>query len=73
MSKWIAAGILAMFAFGCSQGAAPHQELTEAQRDSVLARSRLAGAGGVGRAMQASGEEASHAADLNAAVDSLPR
>jgi len=73
MSKWIAAAILAMFAAGCSQGAAPKHELTEAQRDSVLGRSDLPGASAVGRAMQASDKEAHHAADLNAAVDSLPK
>jgi len=73
MSRWIAAAILAIFAAGCSPAAAPQRQLTEAQRDSVLGRSKLAGANAVGRAMDASDEAAQHAAETNAAVDSLPR
>jgi len=47
--------------------------LTEHQRDSVLAKSVLPGAGVVGRAMQASDRAAQRAAGLDASLDSLAR
>jgi hypothetical protein len=55
-------------------GCAKHQErpastLSEAQRDSAIARSSLPGADVVGRALQVSGKEAGHAA----ALDSVAR
>ena len=46
--------------------------LTEAQRDSVLARSILPGAGVVGRAMSASDAGSKRADDMKAMMDSLP-
>jgi len=65
---------LLLLAAGCSgQGADTTKHLTERQRDSVLARSGLPGAGVVGRAMDAGDREASRATDLGAQVDSLPR
>ena len=47
----------------------PASRLTEAQRDTALARSSLPGAGTVGRALDLSGQGAGHAAQL----DSLTR
>jgi len=55
---------------GCAKGAErPASTLSEAQRDSAIARSSLPGADVVGRAMQASGREARRAANM----DSLTR
>ena len=59
---------LAVFAAltGCSRSAGrPASTLTEAQRDSAIARSSLPGADVVGRAMQASGREARRAAAMD--------
>ena len=51
---------------GCSHSAErPASTLTEAQRDSAIARSSLPGADVVGRAMQASGREARRAAGMD--------
>ena len=51
---------------GCSKGAdKPASTLTEAQRDSAIARSGLPGADVVGRAMQASGREERRAEKLD--------
>jgi hypothetical protein len=51
---------------GCSRSAPkPASTLTEAQRDSAIARSSLPGADVVGRAMQASGREARRAAEMD--------
>jgi hypothetical protein len=47
--------------------------LTERQRDSLLAREPIPGAGGVGRALDLSDREAARAAGLGAQVDSLTR
>ena len=74
MKRMIAIGILAMLTAACSagQGTPAKQPLTEAQRDSVLSRSSVPGAGAVGRAMSASGTEQGHADAVNAMTDSLP-
>ena len=62
----VALGML--FASGCSS-TEKKTTLTEHQRDSVLARSSLPGAGVVGRALEESDKAAAHAADL----DSMPQ
>ena len=57
---------------GCSKHAErPASTLTEAQRDSAIARSSLPGADVVGRAMQVSGREARRSDNMDAAVDSM--
>ncbi len=66
----LAAALAAPMAFaalaGCSRSAErPASTLTEAQRDSAIARSSLPGADVVGRAMQASGREARRAAAMD--------
>ena len=67
----LAAATLALTA-GCS-GKKPEvtKDLTERQRDSILAQSRLPGASVVGHALNATDREASRAASLDAQVDSL--
>jgi hypothetical protein len=57
---------------GCARHASeqrPASRLTEAQRDTAIARSSLPGASTVGRALDVSGQGAGHAAQL----DSLTR
>ena len=57
---------------GCARHAStpqPASRLTEAQRDTALARSSLPGAATVGRALEVSGKDARHAAQ----VDSMTR
>jgi hypothetical protein len=68
----LAAATLALVA-GCSaKKSEVTKDLTERQRDSILAQSPLPGAGAVGHAMKAADREASRAASLDAQVDSLP-
>ena len=60
---------LAFLAAGCStRREEPASRMTEAQRDSALARSNVPGARAVDRAFAVSGREAAHAA----ALDTLP-
>lgn len=55
---------------GCGKSAEkPASTLTEAQRDTALARSGLPGSGAVGKALDVAGDEASRAAKM----DSLPK
>ena len=67
--------LLALFALTCAD-CAPHSDqasrapLTERQRDSLIARSRLPGASVVGRTLAASDQASARAAEMNAA-DSL--
>ena len=65
--------LLALIAItGCARHASqpqPASRLTEAQRDTAIARSSLPGASTVGRALDVSGQGAGHAAQ----VDSLTR
>ena len=68
--------ILWMFALsllaGCARHASeprPASRLTEAQRDTAIARSSLPGAATVGRALELSGQ----GADRSAQLDSLTR
>ena len=75
-SRRLAVLLLALLALlpptGCARHAAetqPASRLTEAQRDTALARSSLPGASTVGRALDVSGQGAGHAAQ----VDSLTR
>lgn len=68
----MAAALLAVA--GCAKGERTQaKELTQRQRDSILATEPLPGAGVVGSALKASDRAASDAERLNAAVDSLPR
>lgn len=53
-----------LLAAGCS-GTESKPKLTEHQRDSVLSRSALPGAGAVGGAMKAADKEAEHAAQMD--------
>lgn len=66
-------GLFASFTIaGCaghSSTPKPASTLTEAQRDSAIARSSLPGASTVGRALDVSGQGAGHSAQL----DSLTR
>jgi len=52
---------------GCSRGGAekPASTLTEAQRDSAIARSNLPGASVVGRALDVSGKAETRAAGMD--------
>lgn len=74
MKRMIGIAILALLAAACSphQDASAKRELTERERDSVMSKSDLPGAGVVGRAMSTSDAEARHSSSMNAAVDSLP-
>lgn len=73
LRPWILAGALSLgwIVGGCGiqSGSTRKPALTERQRDSVIARSSLPGAGVVGRALQVSDRSATRAADL----DSLTR
>ena len=63
--------LLACLSAGCGAHAgenAPASRLTEAQRDTAIARSQIPGAAAVGRALDVSGRESAHAAQM----DSLP-
>lgn len=50
---------------GCAGDHKPASRLSEAQRDTVLSKSDIPGAGAVGKAFEVSGREASHAAELD--------
>lgn len=68
---WIAL-FVSLALTGCARHASPPQpasRLTEAQRDTAIARSSLPGASTVGRALDVSGQGAGHAAQM----DSLTR
>ena len=67
---WLA--VVLLLALSCARTTAQQTKpLTERQRDSILARSSLAGAGAVGRTLNASDDAARRAASTNAEVDSL--
>ena len=72
-SRWFMIVLLVLLSItGCARHASqpePASRLTEAQRDTALARSSLPGASTVGRALDVSGQGAGHAAQ----VDSLTR
>ncbi len=75
MRRMLALAAIALaLAAGCtSRKSEVTKDLTERQRDSILARSGLPGAGAVGSALKASDREASRASSRDAQVDSLPR
>ena len=63
--------VVVCVAAGCGARAgdhAPASRLSEAQRDTGIARSQIPGAAAVGRALDAAGREAAHSAQL----DTLP-
>lgn len=66
---WIAAAILMSLA-GCSSGQHATRELSERERDSVIARSSLPGAAVVGRAMAVSDRLGRQAARQDSAFSS---
>ena len=73
MRRVIVIAILAMLAGACSAGQDhPKKTLTERQRDSVLSKTNLPGAGVVGRALSTSDAEQRRADRMNSMVDSLP-
>lgn len=60
--------LLASLAAGCGSQPgdhAPASRLSEAQRDTAIARSEIPGAAAVGRALDVAGREAGHAAALD--------
>lgn len=63
------ATILAMLpVLGCSKGEdKPASTLTEAQRDTAIAKSDLPGAAAVGAALRANGKEQAHATQVDTA------
>ena len=68
---WVAAA--ALLAAGCEKKVESKVELTQRQRDSILALQPLPGASVVGSALKATDRVADQAAATNAAVDSLER
>jgi hypothetical protein len=59
---------LACLAAGCGARSAAHEpasRLTEAQRDTAIARSQIPGAAAVGRALDVAGRESAHAAQMD--------
>ena len=71
-AMWIAI-VLCCLAAGCSQSQGPDSTLTEHQRDSVLAKSRIVpGSSAIGRAMSTSDEETKRGAEMQSQIDSLP-
>jgi hypothetical protein len=75
MYKALGLAVLLLVCAGCAQRSAPSARapLTERQRDSLIAHSRLPGASVVGRSMAVSDRSARQAAATDAAVDSLFR
>jgi hypothetical protein len=64
----VLAGLLLCLAAGCGAHAkdeAPASRLSEAQRDTAIARSQIPGAAAVGRALDVAGNEATHAAQMD--------
>lgn len=71
-TRWIAMiAAAALVTAGCGNKAEKKTELTERQRDSILATQPIPGASVVGRALNASDRAAGNAAATSAAVDSL--
>lgn len=64
----VLASAFAWLTAGCGAHAgeqAPASRLTEAQRDTAIARSQIPGAAAVGRALAVAGREAAHAAQMD--------
>ena len=67
---WIA---IVLVAAGCAQNHGPDSTLTEHQRDSVLAKSRIIpGGAAVGRAMSEADAESQRGTEMQSQIDSLP-
>lgn len=65
-SVFAAALMLAVMLAGCAKSEdKPAGALTEAQRDTVIAKSDLPGADAVGAALRANGKEQAHAAQVD--------
>ena len=65
-ARFACALALAVALAGCARHEArPASTLTEAQRDSVLAREPIPGASAVGAALRAAGKEQQHAASMD--------
>ena len=75
MRRVITTIVLAAAIGGCgiTQGGDGGSKLTEAQRDSVLGKSGLAGTSAIGHAMSSADAQSKKAATLDAQIDSLPR
>ena len=73
--RWIGVLAVAVLLAGCgkSNTEAKGPELTERQRDSILALQPIPGASVVGSALKASDKAAANAASTESAVDSLAR
>jgi hypothetical protein len=73
--RWIGVLALAVLLAGCgrSNTEAKGPELTERQRDSILALQPIPGASVVGSALKASDKAAANATATESAVDSLAR
>ena len=73
---WLTLGVLAAAACGGQTGkssaAGGQDTLTERQRDSVLAKSRIPGASGVGRAMSAADSTSARVRASDSVRDSEP-
>ena len=65
--RWTCACVVMVALAGCAKSGAdkPASTLTEAQRDSAIARSVLPGADVVGRALTISGKEGARAAKMD--------
>ena len=65
--------LLALMGAGCAPRSdqASRAPLTERQRASLIARSRLPGSSVVGRSLAVSDQSSARAAEMNAATDSL--
>ena len=64
---------VALLAAGCENRVESQADLTERQRDSILATQPLPGANVVGHALKATDRVADQAAATDAAVDSLEK
>ena len=72
--RWIGmVAAAALLAAGCEKKVESQTQLTQRQRDSILATQPLPGASVVGSALKATDRVAGQAAATNAAVDSLER
>jgi hypothetical protein len=73
-TRWLIFPLGALLLASCARERSDEtKELTERQRDSVIARSSLPGADVVGRAMAESDRASHQAAKIDAKVDSLTR
>lgn len=74
MRKWLVVTAALLALAGCAKSDdTAKAPLSERERDSVLARQPLPGAGAVGEALERSDRQADAARATDAMVDSLPR